>query len=172
MPVDFAGELPGHEVETVQSMGWEGVLNGELLRRAASRFDVFVTMDRHLPHQQHLTNHRLGLVLVLAPSNRLVTRRIVVLGLEVALHHLQDELQARPMAGVLDPGTGGLRKVRMPDPGRGKGKRGGARVHYLWLPHLQRIYLVFVYSKGDSDTLSADDKRMLKAVVQSIGVEP
>jgi len=99
------------------------------------------------------------------------TRRIVALGLEVALHHLQSELQARPMAGVLDPGTGGLRKVRMPDPGRGKGKRGGARVHYLWLPHLQRIYLVFVYSKDDSDTLSPDDKRKLKAVVQSIGVE-
>jgi hypothetical protein len=100
------------------------------------------------------------------------TRRIVALGLEVALRHLQNELLARPMSGVLDPGTGGLRKVRMPDPGRGKGKRGGARVHYLWLPHLRRIYLVFVYSKDDSDTLSPDDKRMLKAVVHSIGVEP
>ena len=60
----------------------------------------------------------------------------------------------------------------MPDPGRGKGKRSGARVHYLWLPHLRRIYLVFVYSKDDSDTLSADDKRRLKDVVRSIGVEP
>jgi len=76
--VDFAGELPGHEVETVQSMGWEGVLNGELLRRAASRFDVFVTMDRNLPHQQRLANHRLGFVLVLAPSNRLVHLRPLI----------------------------------------------------------------------------------------------
>ncbi len=71
------------------------------------------------------------------------TKRIARLGLEDALRGLQLSLLENPTAGDLDPGTGGLRKVRMTDPTRGKGKRGGARVHYLWLPHRERIYLLF-----------------------------
>jgi hypothetical protein len=59
------------------------------------------------------------------------TKRVARLGLEEALRELQKELLQNPLGGDLDPGTGGLRKVRIPDPGRGKGKRGGARVHYL-----------------------------------------
>ena len=47
------------------------------------------------------------------------TKRIVRLGLELPLRELQMELMANPTAGDVDPGTGGLRKVRMPDPGRG-----------------------------------------------------
>jgi hypothetical protein len=57
------------------------------------------------------------------------TRRITRLGLEGAIRGLQLELLENPTAGDLDPGTGGLRKVRMADSSRGKGKRGGARVH-------------------------------------------
>ena len=34
--------------------GWAGVRNGELLRRAATEFDVFVTVDQNLQHQQNL----------------------------------------------------------------------------------------------------------------------
>src|SRR5437667_10691403 len=52
------------------------------------------------------------------------TKRLARLGLEDALRGLQLELLENPTAGDLDPGTGGLRKVRMADPTRGKGKRG------------------------------------------------
>jgi hypothetical protein len=38
--------LPDHEVESVPLIGWAGVENGELLERARSRFDIFMTMDR------------------------------------------------------------------------------------------------------------------------------
>jgi hypothetical protein len=75
---------------------------------------------------------------------------------------------ANPAAGDIDPGTGGLRKVRMPDPGRGKGKRGGARVHYLWLRDKSLIYLMFIYTKDDDATLTPAQKRELKAIVQQI----
>jgi len=68
----------------------------------------------------------------------------------------------------VDPGMGGLRKVRIPDPGRGKGKRGGARVHYLWLSHVERIYLLFVYSKDEVDALSNEQRKALKSVVEAI----
>jgi hypothetical protein len=68
--------------------------------------------------------------------------------------------------GSLDAGTGGLRKVRMADPGRGKGKRSGARVHYLYVPHRQRVYLVYVYSKDEDDVLSPEQKRRLRPLVE------
>ena len=98
----------------------------------------------------------------------LFTRRVVRLNLEEALRRLQIELAVNPEAGDLDPGTGGLRKVRMADPVRGRGKRGGARVHYLWVPQRRLIYLVFVYTKHEADTLSADQKKAVRAVVERI----
>lgn len=101
-------------------------------------------------------------------ETRVFTRRIVALGLEDALRDLQLMLLDRPEAGDLDPGTGGLRKVRVRDPKRGKGKRGGARVHYLWLSHRSVIYLMFVYGKDEIATLSADQKRELRQVVEAI----
>ncbi len=96
------------------------------------------------------------------------TKRIVRLGLEQPLRELQIELAANPKAGDVDSGTGGLRKVRVPDPGRGRGKRGGARVHYLWVPSRELIYLVFVYSKGEAATLTKDQRTALSRIVRKI----
>ena len=96
------------------------------------------------------------------------SRRLAALGLEGALLGLQLELLANPEAGDLEPGTGGLRKVRVPSPRRGKGKRGGARVHYLWLPNKGRIYLVFVYAKSEAAALTPEQKRQLQNVVTAI----
>jgi hypothetical protein len=100
------------------------------------------------------------------------TKRILELGLEGPLRGLQNALLANPEAGDLDPGTGGLRKVRMADPERKKGKRGGARVHYLWVEHKRTIYLLYVYSKGDAATLTAEQKRQLRQVVTQIKHQP
>lgn len=62
----IAYELPGHDVRTVKAEGWSGVLNGELLRRAeGAGFEVFVTADRNLEHQQTLTSRRFGVVVLL-----------------------------------------------------------------------------------------------------------
>jgi hypothetical protein len=99
------------------------------------------------------------------------TRRVIALGLEESLRRLQHELVANPEAGDLEPGTGGLRKVRMSDPGRGKGKRGGARAHYLWLTHRDRIYLLFVYGKNESSKLTAEQKRQLREIAVRIRAE-
>lgn len=54
IPVDLAGLLSGHDAQTVSGLGWDGVKNGELLRRMQGTFDALVTMDRNLPHQQKL----------------------------------------------------------------------------------------------------------------------
>ena len=40
--------LPQLDISTVQEMGWAGLRNGELLRRAEEHFDVFITADQNL----------------------------------------------------------------------------------------------------------------------------
>jgi len=44
--------LSDHEVHTVAAVGWSGKENGELLRFAADSFDVLLTADQNLEHQQ------------------------------------------------------------------------------------------------------------------------
>jgi len=96
------------------------------------------------------------------------TRRVLRLGLEGALRKLQLELAANPEAADIEPGTGGLRKIRIPDPSRGKGKRSGARVHYLWLPHRSVVYLVFVYSKDEAEAMTEDQRKALRSIVERV----
>jgi hypothetical protein len=91
--------------------------------------------------------------------------------LEAGLRALQSELSADPTAGDLDAGTGGLRKIRMPDADRNKGKRSGARVHYLLLAEHAVIYLMFVYTKDEISALSTDQKKALKRIVDEIKFE-
>ena len=88
MPVDLAAELAGHTVETVVGMGWAGVSNGELIRHARGRFDALVTMDRDLESQQPIPQQPFGVVVVHAPSNRLVHLRPLVPQILAALNHL------------------------------------------------------------------------------------
>jgi mRNA-degrading endonuclease RelE of RelBE toxin-antitoxin system len=77
---------------------------------------------------------------------------------------LQRELIARPTAGDLIPGTGGLRKIRWRLPRHGK--RGGARVIYYWrAPHSQ-ILLLAIYGKGVKDDLTADEKKQMRRMVE------
>ena len=71
-PVDFAVQLTGHEFLTVHSLGWEGTVYGELLRRAKGNCDVFVTLDKNIEFQQNIKILTFGIVVVRAFSNRLV----------------------------------------------------------------------------------------------------
>lgn len=47
----FAPEM---QATTVARRGWSGIKNSELMRLAQHEFDVLVTMDRGIPHQQNL----------------------------------------------------------------------------------------------------------------------
>ena len=55
LPRRFRRELRGHEVNTVQKMGWAGKNNGELLRLAKGEFDGFLTADQNLEYQENLS---------------------------------------------------------------------------------------------------------------------
>jgi hypothetical protein len=60
----LAASLGTFEVRTVADQGWVGISNGQLLSRAAAEFDVFVTVDRNLPFQQHLPNFDIAVILL------------------------------------------------------------------------------------------------------------
>jgi len=79
---------------------------------------------------------------------------------------LQNELMAQPEKGDVMPGCGGLRKVRVADPRRRRGKRGGARVIYLNIPEAERIDMIAIYGKDERDDLSKEQKRALRALAE------
>jgi hypothetical protein len=83
-----------------------------------------------------------------------------------ALADIQRELLTDPDMGSVMPGCGGLRKMRVADPHRGKGKRGGARVIYLHIEESNQIHLVTVYGKDQKDDLSAVDKKLYRQLVR------
>jgi hypothetical protein len=71
----IAKEIEGHEVVTVPQAGWAGIKNGELLALAQEQFDVLVTVDRNLSFQQNLPQFNIAVVVLEAPTNRLIDLR-------------------------------------------------------------------------------------------------
>jgi hypothetical protein len=63
-------DLPGFEIRTAVEMGWSGIKNGELLRRAEEVFDAFLTADRNLAFQQNISKLRLGVVVLAIGSTK------------------------------------------------------------------------------------------------------
>ena len=61
--------LPGHAVRTVREMAWDQLKNGDLLRAAAKDgFEVLVTLDKNIEHQQNLKALPLPVVVLDTPS--------------------------------------------------------------------------------------------------------
>jgi uncharacterized protein DUF5615 len=71
LPRGLKGLLEGHDVVTVPEQGWQSMKNGELLRRAGGVFDVFVTADQNLEHQQNVALLPCAVVVLVATSNRM-----------------------------------------------------------------------------------------------------
>jgi hypothetical protein len=70
VPRGLKRDLPGHDVVTVAEAGWAGTKNGELLGLAARDFDVFLTVDRRLTHQQDVRGFDIAVITLVARSNR------------------------------------------------------------------------------------------------------
>ena len=68
-------DLPGHEVRTVQEMGWGGIRNGRLLELAQGDFQVFITADRNLSFRQNLASFSRAVVVLKGASIRLIHTR-------------------------------------------------------------------------------------------------
>jgi len=72
--------LADHTCSSAQRSGWAGLKNGELLQRAESEFELFITSDQNLRYQQNLTGRKIAIIQL--STNKL--RRIIA-----AAHVLQ-----------------------------------------------------------------------------------
>ena len=68
----------GYECETVADAGFSGKENGELLALAEKKFDVFVTIDKNIRHQQNLRGRSIAVLIIRTASNDLDDIRLRV----------------------------------------------------------------------------------------------
>jgi predicted nuclease of predicted toxin-antitoxin system len=73
VPWRLARSIPGHHVASVIHLGWANLTNGRLLDVMTGQFDVLITMDKGIRHQQRLHDRPMALILLRARSNRLQT---------------------------------------------------------------------------------------------------
>ena len=78
-------DLTDHDVKTVKQVGLERFKNGDLLQRAAEHFDVFLTVDSNLPHQQNATSFDLSVVVLRGRTTRLPDLRELLPALRAVL---------------------------------------------------------------------------------------
>ena len=78
LPRPLARLLPEHDVRTVAAMGWAGKRNGELLQLAAADFDALLTADQNLEHQQKLGAPPIAAIVLIAPTNRIDSLRLLI----------------------------------------------------------------------------------------------
>ncbi len=77
LPHSLRNALPGHDVSTTVYMGWGGLKNGVLLKTLETAgFEVFVTCDKNLPHQQQLRGRRFGVVLLTAQETVMIFKHV------------------------------------------------------------------------------------------------
>lgn len=70
LPRQLAPYFVDHEVRTVQQEAWAGLKNGALLTKAeAAGFEVLITGDKNMQFQQNIPKRRLGVLVMVAPSN-------------------------------------------------------------------------------------------------------
>ncbi len=93
------------------------------------------------------------------------------LDVESDLAALQFSIMANPTSGRVIQGTGGLRKLRFAPLSWQTGKRGAARVCYVFLKEFGMVLLVTAYGKREKDDLSNDDKRMIRQLIQEAQAE-
>lgn len=68
-PVPLRRLLPGHTVDTVYERGWSGLANGDLLTTAENEgYELLITTDQNLRHQQNLASRHIAIVVLLSTS--------------------------------------------------------------------------------------------------------
>ena len=92
-------------------------------------------------------------------ESRMFTRKVSSIWKESELEEFKDFIARNPVAGVVIPGTGGVRKIRW---GRqGSGKRGGVRVVYCNMP-MRETWLLTIYAKNEVEDIPAADLKTIR----------
>ncbi len=69
LPKKLKRDIEADFAQTVPEAGWASKKNGELLRLAETVFDVLLTNDQNMEHQQNLKNFDLAFVVLIALTN-------------------------------------------------------------------------------------------------------
>ena len=68
-PVPLRRHLAGHSVDTAFERGWSELHNSELLERAEQDgYQLLITTDQNLRHQQNLADRKIAVIALLAAS--------------------------------------------------------------------------------------------------------
>lgn len=104
-------------------------------------------------------------------ESRPFTRKLHALagkGADTVLRAIQGDLLDKPERGAMVPGLGGVRKARIANPSRGKGKRGGFRYLYLYLERREHVHLLFLLDKNEQEDASEEQRRLIREWVVQI----
>ena len=71
VPEKLAKPLVGHTCSTFQRQGWASIKNVKLLALARDQFDVLLTADKGMEHQQNQDTLPVAILVVRAKSNRM-----------------------------------------------------------------------------------------------------
>lgn len=85
------------------------------------------------------------------------------------VHRVEVALLENPEAGAVLAGTGGVRKLRAAIGERGK--RGSARVAYLYVRIRERVYFLMVLEKNVQGNFSAEQKKALRQLAEQLRKE-
>ena len=99
------------------------------------------------------------------------TRRLLALAKDRAddvLLEIQSDLLENPERGPVIEGTAGVRKARVADPTRGKGKSGGFRYMYYYIEQDGQIFLLMIFSKNEQADLTSEQKKILKQAIMTV----
>jgi predicted nuclease of predicted toxin-antitoxin system len=109
VPRNLIRYLSAHKVTRSAELGWQQLKNGDLLDEAQDKgFEVMVTADRNLTHQQNLANRRVAIVVLPSGNWPAVKAQIV------------EVVQA-----IDESEPGGFKELKL-TPGRLTGPRGSA----------------------------------------------
>ncbi len=97
LPKRIKTDFPEYEIHTVRDMGWNGIKNGELLRLMNEQnFNVLLTFDKNLQHQQNLVKYNLPVLVLSAIDNSYLVLKNLVPKIKAVL-----ETELKPGATVI-----------------------------------------------------------------------
>ena len=70
LPRRLKRDFFGHGVFTIDEAGFKGFKNGKLINAASEIFEVLITVDKSIQHQQNKENLQIAIIILSAKSNR------------------------------------------------------------------------------------------------------
>ncbi len=70
VPRRFKRDFVGYEILTIDEAGFKGLKNGNLINAASGIFEVLITVDKSIEHQQNKKDLPIAIIILSAKSNR------------------------------------------------------------------------------------------------------